>query len=532
MTVHEVTLDLLRSHRMTTIFGNPGSTELPMLSNLPADFRYVLGLQEAVVVGMADGYAQATGTAAFVSVHSAAGLGNALGNIYTAFENQTPLVITAGQQSRALLLHYPYLYAPDAAEFPRPWVKWSHEPARGEDVPAALERAWHIAMQRPSGPVFLSIPLDDWKAEAAPRPARLATFDYAPDPTQLAYIAEALGRSQRPAFVVGPAVDRDNMWDTLIAIAERARAVVWSSPLSPRACFPEEHPLFAGFLPPAPGPLADILDRYDFVLVLGAPVFMYHVPGEARVDSRHVYLITDDTAAAARAPAALTVLGSMRLALPALLEQALLGQASAAKRTAPKPWLRPAEPERRDPITGEFALAALRKLLPDNAVLVEEAPSHRKAMRDYFPIRQAGGFHDGASGGLGFGMPAAVGMALAEKGRPIVCLIGDGSAMYSIQALWTAAQLKARVTFVVLNNGSYAVMKSLAMVLKTPNPAGVELPGLDFVAIARGMGCGADRVARCADLEEALAGALAADGPFLLEVIVDPSFGVPYGLKV
>jgi benzoylformate decarboxylase len=284
--------------------------------------------------------------------------------------------------------------------------------------------------------------------------------------------------------------------------------------------------LFAGFLPPAPGPLADILDGYDFLLVLGAPVFTYHVPGEARVDSRRVYLITDDTAAAARAPAALTVLGSMRLALPALLEQTRL-----AKRPAPEPWLRPAAPEPREPITGEFALATLRKLLPDNAVLVEEAPSHRKAMRDYFPIRQAGGFHDGASGGLGFGMPAAVGMALAEKGRPIVCLIGDGSAMYSIQALWTAAQLKARVTFVVLNNGSYAVMKSLALVLKTPNPAGVELPGLDFVAIARGMGCGADRVARCADLEEALAGALAADGPFLLEVAVDPAFGVPYGLK-
>jgi benzoylformate decarboxylase len=532
MTVHEVTLDLLRSLGMTTIFGNPGSTELPMLSNLPADFRYVLGLQEAVVVGMADGFAQSTRTAAFVSVHSAAGLGNALGNIYTAFENQTPLVITAGQQSRPLLPHYPYLYAPDAAEFPRPWVKWSHEPARGEDVPAALERAWHIAMQRPSGPVFLSIPLDDWRAEATLRQPRAATFDYAPDPKQLARVAEALNRSERPAFIVGPAVDRDNVWNELVAVAERARAAVWSSPMSPRACFPEEHPLFAGFLPPAPGPLADILNRYDFVLVLGAPVFTYHVPGEVRVDSRRVYLITDDTEAAARAPAALTVLGSMRLTLPVLLEQTRLEQTSTTTRTAPEPWVRPAEPERRDPITGELALATLRRLMPDNAVLVEEAPSHRKAMRDFFPIRQAGGFHDGASGGLGFGMPAAVGMALAQKGRPIVCLIGDGSAMYSIQALWTAAQLKARVTFVVLNNASYAVMKSLAMVLKTPNPAGVELPGLDFVAIARGMGCAADRVTQCADLEGGLTRALGADGPFLLEVVVDPAFGVPYGLKI
>ena len=525
MTVHEVTLNLLRSLGMTTLFGNPGSTELPLLSNLPADFRYILGLQEAVVVGMADGYAQATGRAAFVNLHSAAGLGNALGNIYTAFENQTPLVITAGQQSRALQPHYPYLYAPNAAEFPRPWVKWSCEPARGEDVPAALERAWHIAMQRPCGPTFVSIPMDDWKAPACPRPVRVTAFDYAPDPASLARIADALNRSERPVFVVGPAVDRDDMWAAMVALAERTKAAVWASPVSPRAGFPEEHPLFAGFLPPAPGPLADILDQHDFVLVLGSPVFTYHVPGEVRTDSTRLHLITDDQAAAARAPVAVTVLSSMRLALPALLELTL-----PVDRIQPAARLQPPLPRSGDPIAAELVMATLRKVLPDNGVIVEEAPSHRKAMRDYLPIRQRGGFHDGASGGLGFAMPAAVGMALAEGGRPIVCLIGDGSAMYSIQALWTAAQRGARVTFLVLNNRSYAVMKALAAVLKTPNPAGVELPGLDFVTIARGMGCPADRVVQSAGLEAALTRALAAEGPFLLEIEVDPSFGIPYGL--
>ena len=525
MTVHEVTLDLLRSLGMTTLFGNPGSTELPLLSSLPADFRYILGLQEAVVVGMADGYAQATGRAAFVNLHSAAGLGNALGNIYTAFENQTPLLITAGQQSRALQPHYPYLYAPDAAQFPRPWVKWSCEPARGEDVPAALERAWHIAMQRPCGPTFVSIPLDDWKAPAVTRPARAAAFDYAPDPANLSRIAEALNRSRRPAFVVGPAVDRDDMWAETVTLAEKAQAAVWASPMSSRAGFPEEHRLFAGFLPPAPGPLADILDQHDFVLVLGAPVFTYHVPGEVRTDAARLHLITDDQAAAARAPVAVTVLSSLRLALPLLLKQTKPGG-----RPAPAARPRPPVPRTGDPIAAELVMATLRKVLPDNAVLVEETPSHRKAVRDYLPIRARGGFHNGASGGLGFAMPAAVGMALAGGGRPIVCLIGDGSAMYSIQALWTAAQLGTRVTFLVLNNQSYAVMKALAALLKTPNPAGVELPGLDFVTIARGMGCAADRVAQSAGLEAALTRALSAEGPFLLEIAVDPSFEIPYGL--
>ena len=528
MTVHDVTLDLLRSLGMTTIFGNPGSTELPLLSNLPTDFRYALGLQEAVVVGMADGYAQATGRAAFVNLHSAAGLGNALGNIYTAFENQTPLVITAGQQSRPLQPHYPYLYAPDATQFPRPWVKWSHEPARGEDVPAALERAWHTAMQRPSGPVFVSIPLDDWQAPAQPRPARAAGFDFAPDPRLLARISEALNQSARPALVVGPAVDREGAWDYVVNLAEKSQAAVWASPMSSRAGFPEEHPLFAGFLPPAPGPLADALEPYDFILILGAPVFTYHVPGTVRTDARRLYLITDDAAAAARAPVALTVPASIRLALPALLQQT----ERATGRTAPLPRAPAPRPRPCDPISGEFAIATLRRLLPDNAIVVEEAPSHRKAVRDYLPIRQPFGFCNGASGGLGFAMPAAVGMAFAGTGRPIVCLIGDGSAMYCIQALWTAAQWGARVTFLVLNNRSYTVMKALARVLQTPNPAGIELPGLDFVSLAQGMGCPAARVEHYAELEAAMAGALATEGPFLLEIGVDRAFEVPYGLKL
>ncbi|HEU5201128.1 MAG TPA: thiamine pyrophosphate-binding protein, partial [Ktedonobacterales bacterium] len=249
-TVRDATIALLRSLGMTTIFGNPGSTELPLFKHWPADFRYILGLQEASAVAMADGYAQATRNAAFVNLHSAIGVGHALGSIFTAFRNQTPLVISAGQQARAMLSLEPYLSAREAPAFPKPYVKWSCEPARAEDVPAALARAYYLAMQKPCGPTFVSVPVDDWEVEAEPVAPRQVSFEFAPDPNALQQVADALNQSQRPALIVGPGVDRDGAWDIAVALAERAQSAVWASPMSARASFPEDHPLFAGFLPP------------------------------------------------------------------------------------------------------------------------------------------------------------------------------------------------------------------------------------------------------------------------------------------
>jgi len=213
MNVRAAVLDLLRSFGITTVFGNPGSTELPLYRDFPKDFRYILGLQEAVVVGMADGYAQATRNAAFVNLHSAAGVGHAMGNIFTAFRNRTPLVITAGQQARSILPYEPFLHSSQAAELPRPYVKWSCEPARAEDVPAAIARAYYLAMQPPRGPVFVSIPADDWDRPCEPIEARAVSSEIRPEPRVLAAIGDALDSSMRPAFVVGAAVDRDGAWD-------------------------------------------------------------------------------------------------------------------------------------------------------------------------------------------------------------------------------------------------------------------------------------------------------------------------------
>jgi benzoylformate decarboxylase len=306
VTVRQAVLDLLRSLGMTTVFGNPGSTELPFLDRWPADFRYVLGLQEACVVGMADGYARATGRAAFVNLHSAAGLGHALGNVFTAHRNQAPLVITAGQQARPLLPNRPFLGASEAAQFPRPYVKFSVEPARAEDVPAAIAHAHRVAMQRPWGPTFVSIPADDWAAPCRPVQPRVVAQDLAPDPALIAQAARAIAAAARPALVAGPEVDQEGAGEAMVALAERVGAPVWTGPFAARLSFPEDHPLFAGFLAAAPQAVSDALMGHDLVLVVGAPVFTFHVGGEAalfRSGVPIVHLTTDGEAAASAPPA-------------------------------------------------------------------------------------------------------------------------------------------------------------------------------------------------------------------------------------
>src|SRR5512138_762360 len=221
MTVRESVIALLRAFGLTTWFGNPGSTELPMFRDFPADFRYVLALQESIAVGMADGFAQATRNAALVNLHSAVGVGHALGNIFTAYRNQTALVIVAGQQARSILPYEPFLFSSEAAQFPKPYVKWSCEPARAEDVPAAIARAYYVAMQAPRGPTFVSVPVDDWDRHCNTIEPRSVSRSSRGDAWMLADAAEAMGRARRPVIVVGAGVARDDAWDEVIALAEK-----------------------------------------------------------------------------------------------------------------------------------------------------------------------------------------------------------------------------------------------------------------------------------------------------------------------
>ncbi|MCA1383599.1 MULTISPECIES: benzoylformate decarboxylase [Bradyrhizobium] len=528
VTVKQATLNLLRAFGIDRVFGNPGSTELPFLSDWPDDIDYVLALQEASAVGMADGYAQATRNAGFVNLHSAAGVGNALGNIYTAHRNQTPLVITAGQQARSILPLQAFLYAERASEFPRPYVKYSVEPARPEDVPAAIARAYYTAMQPPCGPTFVSIPIDDWAHPCAPVEARKVSREIGPELEPMKALVAALASSKQPALVVGPGVDRAGAVDLMVRVAEKAKASVWVSPFSARCSFPERHPQFAGFLHASPAQLSDALREHDVVVVIGAPVFTFHVEGHAAIFDRGatIFQITDDADAAAVTPSGTSIIATMKPALGLLLD--LLPE---SKRAAPKGRTLPPAPQPADPLPVEFLLHSLSRAMPDDASLVEEVPSHRPAMQKFLPMRGQDSFYTMSSGGLGYSLPAAVGMALGKPKQRTVCLIGDGSAMYSIQALWTAVQRKLPLTIVVINNSGYGAMRSFSQVMQVRNVPGLELPGIDFVRLAEGMGCHAVRVTKAAELGEALKRGMAYAGTSLVEVVVDSAVPVLYGQK-
>src|SRR6202140_3157736 len=305
---------MLRERGMTTMFGNPGSTERPMLSEFPQDFRYVLGLQEAVAVGMADGYAQATGRPTLVNLHTAPGVGNGMGAIFNAQANKAPLVVTAGQQHRSLMTLQANLPNRDAIRMPHPLVKWSYEPPRAEDGAHALARATHLAALAPRGPVFVSIPMDDWSTELTQadteavrhQTTRKVAGAALPATDVLDELARRLASASNPAFVAGPDIDASGGWDAAVRLAERQHLPVYATPApgGGRIGFPENHPLFQGILPPAVGPVGEALAAHDFVLCAGTSVFPYYpnVPGALLAPGTSLLAITADPDEAARAP--------------------------------------------------------------------------------------------------------------------------------------------------------------------------------------------------------------------------------------
>ncbi|MBT2387320.1 benzoylformate decarboxylase [Streptomyces sp. ISL-11] len=525
-TVRAAVHELLRSRGVTTVFGNPGSTELPFLQDFPDDFRYVLGLQEAVVVGMADGFAQATGTTALVNLHTAPGVGNAMGAVINAAANHTPMVVTAGQQVRAMMTMEALLTNVDATALPRPAVKWSYEPPRPQDVPAALARAFHLAETAPRGPVFVSLPMDDFDVEldeaeaAAARhvAGRRVTDDCAAAGPAVEALARRLAEAASPVLVTGGSVDAEGAWDAAVALAERRGLPVWASPVEGRPGFPENHPLYRGVLPAALAPLAKTLEGHDLVLVVGAPVFRYYpyVAGPVLPEGAELVLLTSDPGEAARAPVGDALVAGLRPTLERLTElvekrDATGGEVRAAAAADP------AE-QGAAPMSVRAALAAVASAAPPATLWVNESPSNLQIFRDVVRVDRPGSFLTTTGGGLGFGLAAAVGAQLGRPERPVVAVIGDGSAQYAITALWTAAACRAPVTFVVPANQEYAILKWFGRFENTPGVPGLDLPGLDLCALARGYGVTAHRATDPAHLAELVAVATAAtDGPVLIE---------------
>jgi benzoylformate decarboxylase len=524
-TVREATFDLFRTHGMTTIFGNPGSTELPMLKDFPEDFSYVLGLQELVVVGMADGFAQASGRTTHVNLHTAPGVGNAVGGIFNAQANKSPLLITAGQQVRPQITMEANLTNRDAALGPQPYVKWSHEPPRAQDVPQAIARAIHHASLPPRGPAFVSIPMDDWDVEAdddlvRSALARAVRGRAMPDPTALEELAGLLDGARNPVLVAGPDIDASGGWDAAVVLAEKQRLPVWATPATGggRLGFPEDHANFQGVLAPAIGPLAETLKGHDLVLVLGSSVFPYYpyIPGPLLPEGTLLVQITSDPSEAARAPMGNAIVGDVGLALARLLELTW-----PSERPAPEPRPLPGEPVEAEPMSGSTAMAALADVWPEDGIAVVETPSSTVALRNRLRLSRPGSYYFSASGGLGFGIAAAVGVQLAQPERPVVCVLGEGSAQYGITALWTAATYRVPVTFLVLRNEEYMILKWFAEFEQAKALPGLDLPGLDVASVGEAYGVPAQEVSSREELTEALRAAIAVqEGPRLVQVPV------------
>jgi benzoylformate decarboxylase len=529
-TVRDASFDLFRARGMTTIFGNPGSTELPMLADFPADFRFVLGLQEAVVVGMADGFAQASRRTAIANLHTAPGVGNAMGAIFNAQANHTPLLITAGQQVRAQMTLQANLANRDATRMPHPLVKWSYEPPRPEDVPLALARGAHLASLSPQGPVFVSLPMDDWDAEVDVADAREAisrrvTGRATADPEAVRDLAEKLAAASNPVFVAGPDIDASGGWDAAVALAERQRLPVWATPATGggKLGFPEGHPNFRGVLPPAIGPIAQTLEGHDLILVAGSSVFPYYpyIPGPLLPEGAKLVAITSDPDEAARAPMGDAIVADVKLTLEALLE--IVPESS---RPAPEPSQSPTEIPAEDPLDSSTVHSALAEVFPEDGIVVLESPSSTMALRNQLRLSRPGSYHFSAGGGLGFGLAASVGVQLAQPDRPVVCVIGEGSVQYAVTAFWTAAAYEVPVTFLVLRNDEYAILKWFAEIESVQGAPGLDLPKLDVAAVAQGYGVDSQRVSGRDEVRDALARALASSKPELVEVPVAPGMSL------
>jgi len=528
-TVRNAILDLLRAHDLTTFFGNPGSSELALLQDFPDDFRYFLGMQEMIPVGMADAYAQVTGRPALVNLHTAPGMGNAQGQLYNAYCNKTPLIVTAGNQRRNMQNQYCLLTNIEPTTVPRPFVKWAAEPAIASEAPAVLARAIHLATTQPMGPVFVSLPMDDMPVELDD--AQVADIAVVRErsvmhatgfPAELAErICARIEAAKSPALIVGGDVERYGAWESVIGLAERTQSVVWTAPLTGWSGFPENHPLYQGALPPGAGWISGTLAGHDLLIAIGTPVFRYYplVPGPYLPEGASMIHLTNDPDEAARAPVGDAIVADLATATQALLNAAKPTKRSAPAPRAPIPDLQHAQA----PLQPDALWTAVGKAAPAETLWVSEAGSNEltitSAIRPGHPLSHL----SAAGGGLGWGLPASVGAQLAAPDRPVVALMGDGSMHYAITALWTAAHYRIPVTIVVASNAEYGVVKQFGVWEKTPKVPGLDIPGLDVVATAASYGVDAHEAHTVDEVTELVrAGIADRDRPTLINAHTVP----------
>jgi len=540
-------LRILAEEGVSYLFGNPGTTELPIMEALPGEpgIRFVLGLQEAVVLGMADGYARAGGRLAAANVHVAPGLGNAMGALYNARFSGSPVIVTAGQQEQGHGLREPLLYAP-LVEVARPFVKWAVEVTRADDLPLVLRRAAKVATTPPAGPVFLSLPGDVLEAEAEMALGRPTRVDARVRPSDEAInsLAARLLAARNPAILAGRELAERDAWSEAAELAELLGAAVFGETVPYCAPFPSEHRAYMGALTRNQRAVREALEPHDLLVCLGADLLRMSV--HSSVDPLPeglpvVHVSERDWELGKNHPAEIAVCANVKETLAALLpslreradrggaERRLAALASrnwSAKREKTRVAALEAAEER--PVDPRYLVLRFVEMLPKDAVVLDEGLTSSLSLPALLPLRERNGYFGLASGGLGFALPGAVGASLALPGRPIAALVGDGAAMYGIQALWTAAHLKLPITYVIANNRSYRILKERLVSMRGSDRfIGMDLrdPEIDFVQLAASMGVPARRVTDPQDVAPALREAFAAAGPRLVDVRVADGFG-------
>jgi benzoylformate decarboxylase len=527
-TVRDATFEVMRRHGMTRIFGNPGSTEVPFLTDLPDDIEFIMGMHEGAVVAMATGFALATNEPQFVNLHTAPGLGHGVNAIANARDVHAPLVIVVGQQDRRQLHLSPFLSGRALERVAGEYPVWADFPARAQDVPGAIARAYHEAMAA-RGPALVVVPMGDWQEPPGPIPASAPAKVIEPagvEPEQLDPLVELLAEAHSPVIVTGAGTDSPAGFAATVALAERLFCPVWHEPFSARAGFPEDHPQFAGHLDWHRRRMRETLAPHDVVLVLGTKAFQLYILDEEQppvtADTR-VAVVTADPDEALQSGCELAVIAPVAAVCEALAQRVPDRPGDDAD-----PMRRPGPPEppaRGEPLRSAHVLAILAEQLAPDAVLVEESPTCRPEILERIPTRAPLGFVSNANGSLGIGFATAIGLRLALPDRPVVAVIGDGSAIFGLQALWSAGYYRTGLLMIVMANGAYGVMDAQARA-RGGQPAWPDFPGLDISAIARGLGCPAVRIETYDELQATLIPAVCdlrdLTEPLLLEVVVAP----------
>jgi benzoylformate decarboxylase len=545
-------LEILSDEGVSVMFGNPGTTELPLMDGLAREhrIRYVLALQEAVAIAMADGYAHASRGLAAVNVHVAPGLGNALGMLYDAQKSGAPLLVTAGQHDQSFTVTEPILWA-DLPPIAQPFVKWSTEARRLEDLPRIVRRAAKTALAHPTGPVFLSLPVDVLNAE---RDVDLmASTRVAPhivgDRQAIDRAAALLARAERPLLIAGDAVAQGDALAEMVELAELVGSPVVTECVPSTCSFPFTHPQYAGPMPRLGPPIRALFMRHDVVMSVGGDLFTLSLPDDVDPMPPGVTVIHLDVnpwELGKNYPAAVAIQGEPKATLPEFSEAlrrhtTKAGHPDAARRReeAGRAHQRMreklGEQARKEaaqvPMSPLALVHAIATSVPADAVIIDEAISSSGGLRQLLRCADARAFYGLRGGGIGWGLPATLGVKLALPQRPVVGLVGDGSAMYTSQALWTAAHESLAVVYVIFNNASYRILKQRTLALKgfsaqDDRYVGMDLdrPTIDFVGLARALGVAGEAVEKTADVPAALERGLRSGGPYLIDARLDPSF--------